>query len=87
MIIGGGQGAITFNQIEGPTAYGQVVLSSEAGVLRRGPVVSTLFPYGLGRLDESDGGSAILCGPRYLNEAPEEVRRSYPCGAQAFFTS
>jgi hypothetical protein len=80
MIVGGGQAYFQFDNIDGAQARGRVLSSTDLGTFRPGAVRFTLQPYGMAKLQQRDE-DRILCGPRFLTEAPESVKTSLPCGA------
>ena len=80
LITNGGRATIVFSHVEGDTAHGDVIESSDPGLLAPGPAALTLLPYGMALLIH--GGREIeLCGPDFVALAPEELRLMFPCGA------
>lgn len=78
-IISGGQATIVFRRIEWPVAFGEVLETTQPELLAPGPVTLTLLPYGMAWLTQGSQ-RLVLCGPDYVELAPEEVRRLFPCG-------
>jgi hypothetical protein len=80
-IIGGGAADLEFFR----PGLGQnfavgIVTRTTGGVLVRGTLTIRLQQYGTATL-EQDGASRTLCGPRYLELAPQWFFSTYPCGA------
>lgn len=79
-LISGGQADLVFTPEAPNTAQGEILTSTDPQALDLGPVSLRLVPFGMAILDQG-GQETVLCGPRYLDEAPQEVRDTYPCGA------
>lgn len=80
MIQPGGLGAFIFYRVQGTTAYGAVIGSTDPDSLPLGAVTLTLQPFGMAQLT-SDGEPIDLCGPDFLRLAPPAVQSAGPCGA------
>ena len=81
-IMSGGHGAFVFHRVDGRTAYGTVVGSTDTESLPLGPLKLTVDDQGMAQLSQ-DGMDepTILCGPDYLKLAPPAVQAQSPCGA------
>lgn len=79
VIVSGGQATIVFRSIEWPVTFGEVLETTQPEMLAPGPVTLTLLPYGMAPLTQGSQW-LVLCGPNYVELAPEEVRRQFPCG-------
>lgn len=66
VIVGGGLGYATFDQVHGNVASGQVYQSTDQTSLVRGPISFTLQANGTAVLSQSIG-STILCNPNAYN--------------------
>jgi len=74
--------SLTFTRIDGVVAYGTVTESEPSSGFATGEDVSlTLLPYGMAVLLHHGTGRHPLCGPRYRELAPPEIKNSRPCGA------
>lgn len=62
------------------TAEGEVLVSNDPQTLEPGPVAIRLMPYGMATLQNA-GQEVVLCGPRYIDEAPQAIIDQTPCGA------
>ena len=81
MIIGGGSATLVFNHVDGPTAFGRVVTSSDQLSFAPGSEVSlTLLPYDMATLRRGLN-ETTLCGPNYADLAPKSIFETHPCGA------
>ena len=81
LITSGGQATLVFTRVEGASAYGRVLASTDSETFPAGgDIVLTLEPYGMARLWDGVAWTD-LCGPRFADEAPREVVESAPCGA------
>jgi hypothetical protein len=87
---------LIFDQVyfSGPTMTGQVMSTTHATILRLGPVAMVLGAYGLAVIGQPDeealvpivnivmrGEPTVLCGLAYPQDAPDSVKRQFPCGA------
>jgi hypothetical protein len=79
-LISGGQADLAFTPGAPDTVQGEVLTSTDPQSFDLGPVTLRLVPYGMA-VFEQFGLETVLCGPRYIDEAPPEVRDTYPCGA------
>jgi hypothetical protein len=79
-LISGGQADLVFAPQAPDSAQGEVLSSTDAESYDLGPVTLRLVPFGMAVLEQG-GHETVLCGPRYLAEAPREVQDTYPCGA------
>lgn len=77
-IIPGGRATVSFNRVEGDSAYGAVTGTIDPEALS-GNVSLTLQEDGMALLEQSSSSSPplLLCGP----DVPESVMREAPCGA------
>jgi hypothetical protein len=80
LIRSGGSAQFMFRRVDQATAYGEAIDSNDPSTIPVGPTLLTLLPYGMARL-WTQTASRDLCGPRYLEEAPPEIQRLFPCGA------
>jgi hypothetical protein len=80
-IVDGGRAKLVFFRVDGQSAFGTVVSSSDPGLLGLGEVTLSLQPYGMARLEQLQRSPVELCGPDYLRLAPKPVREAMPCGA------
>ena len=80
MIEPGGRATLILHFVDGQTAHGVVVGTTQPRTLAPGPFTLTLLPYGMARLDQF-GQQLELCGPDYADLAPESLRETFPCGA------
>ena len=72
---------LAFSSINGQTAYGRVVSSSDREAFAPGDFVSlTLLPYDMAVLKQGSI-ETTLCGPDYGDLAPESLFKTFPCGA------
>jgi hypothetical protein len=79
-LIAGGRAELVFTPAAPDAAMGEVVASNDHQLFEPGPVALRLVPYGMAILEQA-GQQIVLCGPRYLDEAPPPVVASAPCGA------
>jgi hypothetical protein len=82
-IISGGHATIVFDRVDGDTAYGRVQDSTDEATLS-GNVSLTLQDYDMSALEYVDlpeSEPIVLCGPDYLQEAPDWLIQQSPCGA------
>jgi len=80
-IISGGRGELTVTPVAPDVAQGEVVSSTDEVGLPQGPFTLQLMPYGMAVLQQDGQDDLILCGPRYLDEAPPDLIEHSPCGA------
>jgi hypothetical protein len=79
-LISGGQADLVFAPQAPDSVQGEVLTSTDPQSYDVGPVTLRLVPYGMAVLEQG-GQETVLCGPRFLDEAPADVRDTYPCGA------
>jgi hypothetical protein len=79
-LISGGQADLVFAPEAPDSVQGEILTSTDTQSLDLGPVSLRLVPFGMAILEQA-GQETVLCGPRYLDEAPQDVRDTYPCGA------
>jgi hypothetical protein len=80
-IYDGGHADITFSgPDESGVFQGEVLNTSDPETLDVGPLTLTLQDYGMALLQQGDNEMTV-CGPHFLELAPESVRFSGPCGA------
>jgi hypothetical protein len=80
-IISGGSGTLVFDRVDGPTAFGRVVTSSDQSSFALGSEVSlTLLPYDMATL-RYGLYEMTLCGPNFADLAPKSISDTLPCGA------
>lgn len=79
-IHSGGQATFMLRRVEGRTAYGVIIASTDPATLEVGPFVFNLMPYGMAEIDQ--GFFPIdLCGPMFFELAPPDLLDEQPCGA------
>lgn len=76
----GGGAAIAFLRIDGASAHGIVIGSTDPEVVSLGPIMITLREHGT--LEMQQGGEPLrFCGPDFATLAPPHVLAAAPCGA------
>jgi hypothetical protein len=75
-LISGGQADVVFAS----GGDGEVAWSTDPAMLDVGPLTLTPIEYGMAVLQQGEH-VMVLCGPRYLDEAPPEIIEASPCGA------
>ncbi|MFN0074323.1 MAG: hypothetical protein ACKVVP_22815 [Chloroflexota bacterium] len=76
----GGGAAIAILRVDGFTAHGVVIGTTDADTVALGPVTMTRGDYGMLELRQV-GAPIILCGPDFQTLAPPERITDHPCGA------
>jgi hypothetical protein len=79
-LISGGRAELWFTPTTAGIAAGEIVDTSDPSLFDVGPVELRLTEYGMAVLAQFDR-EIVMCGPRYLDEAPPEVIEFSPCGA------
>lgn len=78
----GGNAEIQFNRVDEVGAYGRVTQSNDpSGFPVGGSVKLLLGHYDIGDLWTGSGPFGTVCGPKFDQEAPKEVKDTFPCGA------
>ena len=80
-IIAGGRGELTVTPVAPDMVQGEVVSSTDEVGLPEGPFTLQLMPYGMAVLQQDGQEDLVLCGPRYLDDAPQDLIDHTPCGA------
>jgi hypothetical protein len=75
-IMSGGQADVVFTSGDA----GEVAWTTDPAMLDVGPITLTPIEYGMAVLQQGEH-VLVLCGPRYLDEAPAQVVDATPCGA------
>jgi hypothetical protein len=76
----GGGAAIAFTRVDGQTAHGFVIGSTDTTRTAIGPVTMTIDGNGMAQLRQI-GQPSVLCGPDFARLAPHAVQDEHPCGA------
>jgi hypothetical protein len=72
-------GSLVFYRVDGQTALGVVIGSSDPTTLHVGAVSLALGPDGLAQLKQVDH-SMTLCGPEFARLAFPALKATAPCG-------